>query len=162
MLYVAVSLCHRVVVRLCSCLDILPPPSHQQTTPRLPTTPIHPTHHKYQHTLKNKGCNDDKMTSKTCSKNDANSWNTGAGGARMNLKWLQNRKKGVQITKMAQDGAHEWSGPMMRQPWDTFWGPPWEPKNHQKSTFSQKNVPGSAFSSIFAANVVFLDFSVDF
>ena len=30
------------------------PPSHQLTTPRLPTTPIHPTHHKYQETLKKK------------------------------------------------------------------------------------------------------------
>ena len=30
------------------------PPSHQLTTPRLPTTLIHPTHHKYQETLKKK------------------------------------------------------------------------------------------------------------
>ena len=30
------------------------PPSHQLTTPRLPTTLIHPTHHKYQEILKKK------------------------------------------------------------------------------------------------------------
>ena len=64
---------------------------------------------------------------------------------RMDPKWIQNREKGVQMTKMAQDGAHEWSGPMMVQPWDTFLGPPWEPKNHQKSIFSQKSRPRERF-----------------
>ena len=78
---VVVSLCHRVVVLLCSCLDILPPPSHQQTTPRLPTTPIHLTHHKYQKTLKKKGSKDDKMTSTTWLQNEANSLKKCPGGA---------------------------------------------------------------------------------
>ena len=51
---------------------------------------------------------------------------------RMDPKLMQNREKGVQMTKMAQDGAHEWSGSMTVQPRDTFLGPPGEPKNHQK------------------------------
>ena len=64
---------------------------------------------------------------------------------RMDPKWIQNREKGVQMTKMAQDGAHEWLSPMMVHPFDTFLGPPGEAKNHQKSTFSQKSRPRKRF-----------------
>ena len=81
---------------------------------------------------------------------------------RMDPKWMQNREKGVQMTKMAQDGAHERLPSMIVHPFSDFLGPPWEAKNHQKSTFSQKSRPRERFSSIFAANIVFLDFSIDF
>ena len=64
---------------------------------------------------------------------------------RMDPKWNQNREKGAQTTKMAQDGAHEWSGSMTVQPWDTFLGPPGEPKNHKKSTFPSKKRPRQRF-----------------
>ena len=64
---------------------------------------------------------------------------------RMDPKWIQNRKKGVQITKMAQDGAHEWFPSMIGHPFDTFLGPPGEAKNHQKSTFSPKSRPRERF-----------------
>ena len=80
---------------------IIIPPSHHLTTPRLPTTPIHPTHHKYQETLKEKGGKVKKMTSKTWSKNDANSSKNGPGGARMHQKWSQNREKCAESPKVA-------------------------------------------------------------
>ena len=57
----------------------------------------------------------------------------GSGGPRMSPKWIQNKKKGVQITKMAQDGAHEWLPSMIVHPFGDFLGPPGEAKNHQKS-----------------------------
>ena len=42
-----------------------------------------------------------------------------------------------------------------------FWVPLGRPKITKNRHFPKKAVPGSAFSSIFAANVVFLDFSID-
>ena len=73
---------------------IIIPPSHQLTTPRLPTTPIHPTHHKYQETLKEKGSKVKKMTSKTWSKNDAISSKNGPGGAQNGPKMDPKSRKG--------------------------------------------------------------------
>ena len=73
---------------------IIIPPSHQLTTPRLPTTPIHPTHHKYRETLKEKGSKVKKMTSKTWSKNDANSSKNGPGGAQNGPKMDAKSRKG--------------------------------------------------------------------
>ena len=64
---------------------------------------------------------------------------------RMDPKWMQNREKGVQMTKMAQDGAHERLPSMIGHPFSDFLGPPWEAKNHQKSTFSQKSRPRERF-----------------
>ena len=64
---------------------------------------------------------------------------------RMDPKWMQNREKGVQMTKMAQDGAHERLPSMIVHPFSDFLGPPWEAKNHQKSTFSQKSRPRERF-----------------
>ena len=43
-----------------------------------------------------------------------------------------------------------------------FWVPPGSQKTTQNRHFPKKAVPGSALSSIFAANTVFLDSSVDF
>ena len=46
---------------------------------------------------------------------------------------------------MAQDGAHERLPSMIGHPFSDFLGPPWEAKNHQKSTFSQKSRPRERF-----------------
>ena len=73
----------------------------------------------------------------------------------MNLKWLQNRKKGVQITKMAQDGAHERLPSMIGHPFNDFLGPPWEAENHQKSAFSQKKPFQGAFFHRFLLRISF-------
>ena len=121
------------------------PPSHQLTTPRLPTTPIHPTHHKYQETLKEKGSKVKKMTSKTWSKNDANSSKNGPGGARMHQKWSQNREKCAESPKVATRWLPRPLYPEGLVDFQQFLGPPWEPKNHQKSTFSQKSRPRKRF-----------------
>ena len=48
-----------------------------------------------------KGSKDEKMTSKTWSKNDANSSKNGPGGARMHQKWSQNREKCAESPKVA-------------------------------------------------------------
>ena len=77
---------------------------------------------------------------------------------RMDPKWIQNREKGVQMTKMAQDGVHEWSGSMMRHPGHIF-GSPWGAQKSPKIDFFPKKPSQGAlfhrflqrmsFSSIF-------------
>ena len=57
---------------------------------------------------------------------------------RMDTKWIQNREKGVHLTKMAQDGAHERSGSMMVTSLGGFLGPLGVPKIDQKSILGPK------------------------
>ena len=80
----------------------------------------------------------------------------------MDPKWTQNREKGVQLPKMAQDGAQEWSPPMSVTPWGTFLGPPVSPKISKNQFFVKKGGPRNACLSIFVANDAFLDFFIDF
>ena len=51
---------------------------------------------------------------------------------------------------------------MCRRSVAIFGFPPGTPKNNEIHFFPQKAVPGSALSSMFVANVVFLDFFIDF
>ena len=83
-------------------------------------------------------------------------------GARMHQKWSQNQKNALNRPKWLPDGSQD---PFTRnepQISSNFWVPPGSPKINKNRHFPKKAVPGSAFSSIFAANVVFLDFSIDF
>ena len=85
---------------------------------------------------------------------------------RRSPNWTQN---GPKIEKKAFTSP-KWHkmAPMSGLPqwWYTllthFWVPLGRPKITKNRLFPKKAVPGSAFSSIFAANVVFLDFSIDF
>ena len=47
---------------------------------------------------------------------------------KMDPKWTQNREKSVHLTKMAQDGAHEWLPLMIVHPFGDFWPPQGNPK----------------------------------
>ena len=81
---------------------------------------------------------------------------------RIDSKWTQNRETGVHLTKMAQDGAHEWLPSMIGQPFGDFLGPPGEAKNHQKSTFSQKSRPRERFFIDFCSECRFPRFFTSF
>ena len=83
-------------------------------------------------------------------------------GARMHQKWSQNREKCAESPKVATRWLPRPLFPSSPVDFEQFLGPPWEPKNQQKSIFSPKSRPRDRFFIDFCCECRFSRFQVDF
>ena len=108
------------------------------TTPTRPTTPIRPTNHKHQKTKrKDKKAKKAKNNKKT-KENRQIDPTLAQEGSRMEPKWSQNGKKGVQLHKMVPGWR---PGPIPYEGLVDFWqflGPLWNPKIAPKRDLGRK------------------------